>query len=103
MQGAIHKTFSRYTMREIFSTKRQEIQESIETQLTPSFAGDGIALRAVIRACKPRARTLPDCRLDRLSMSNPPVLVPAPRRPAEAEAPGTQQRDRQRAEEKQAL
>lgn len=47
VQGVIYKVFSRYTMREIFSTKRAEIQQAIETELTPLLAADGVALRAV--------------------------------------------------------
>jgi regulator of protease activity HflC (stomatin/prohibitin superfamily) len=48
VQGAIYKTFSRYTVREIFSTKRAEIQEAIETELRTRFAADGLALRGVL-------------------------------------------------------
>jgi regulator of protease activity HflC (stomatin/prohibitin superfamily) len=42
-----YRTFARYTVREIFSTKREEIQHSIEDELRPRLAGDGITLRAV--------------------------------------------------------
>lgn len=48
VQGVIYKTFSRYTVREIFSTKRAEIQEAIETELRARFAADGLALRGVL-------------------------------------------------------
>jgi regulator of protease activity HflC (stomatin/prohibitin superfamily) len=48
VQGAIYKIFARYTVREIFSTKRAEIQQSIESELKPRLAGDGIALRGVL-------------------------------------------------------
>jgi regulator of protease activity HflC (stomatin/prohibitin superfamily) len=47
VQGIIYKVFARYTVREIFSTKRSEIQQAIETELTAKLATDGIALRSV--------------------------------------------------------
>jgi regulator of protease activity HflC (stomatin/prohibitin superfamily) len=47
VQGAIYKIFARYTVREIFSTKRAEIQQAIETELASRLARDGIVLRAV--------------------------------------------------------
>ena len=47
VQGVIYKVFARYTVREIFSTKRAEIQQAIENELTPKLAADGIVLRAV--------------------------------------------------------
>jgi regulator of protease activity HflC (stomatin/prohibitin superfamily) len=47
VQGVIYKTYARYTVREIFSTKRVEIQEAIETELKAKLARDGIVLRAV--------------------------------------------------------
>ncbi len=47
VQGVIYKTFARYTVREIFSTKRVEIQQSIETELKARLAHDGLVLRAV--------------------------------------------------------
>jgi len=47
VQGVIYKVFTRYTVREIFSTKRQELQDVIEGELKPLFAGDGLVLRAV--------------------------------------------------------
>jgi regulator of protease activity HflC (stomatin/prohibitin superfamily) len=48
VQGVIYKVFARYTVREIFSTKRAEIQKTIETELGPKLAADGVSLRAVI-------------------------------------------------------
>jgi regulator of protease activity HflC (stomatin/prohibitin superfamily) len=48
VQGVIYKVFTRYTVREIFSTKRQELQEVIEGELKPLLANDGIVLRAVM-------------------------------------------------------
>jgi len=47
VQGVIYKVFARYTVREIFSTRRAEIQQAIETELKPRLAADGIVLRAV--------------------------------------------------------
>jgi regulator of protease activity HflC (stomatin/prohibitin superfamily) len=48
VQGVIYKIFARYTVREIFSTKRAEIQQSIENELKARLAADGIALRGVL-------------------------------------------------------
>lgn len=47
VQGVIYKVFTRYTVREIFSTKRQELQDVIEAELKPLFASDALVLRAV--------------------------------------------------------
>src|SRR6476659_9272436 len=38
VQGVIYKVFARYTVREIFSTKRVEIQQAIEKELTDKMA-----------------------------------------------------------------
>ena len=46
-QGVIYKVFARYTVREIFSTKRSEIQAGVETELKPRLAADGVVLRNV--------------------------------------------------------
>jgi regulator of protease activity HflC (stomatin/prohibitin superfamily) len=48
VQGVIYKVFTRYTVREIFSTKRQELQDVIEAELKPLLAADGLILRAVM-------------------------------------------------------
>ncbi len=48
VQGVAYKIFARYTVREIFSTKRAEIQQAIETELRPRLAADGVALRGVL-------------------------------------------------------
>jgi regulator of protease activity HflC (stomatin/prohibitin superfamily) len=48
VQGVIYKVFTRYTVREIFSTKRQELQDVIEAELKPRLAADGIVLRSVL-------------------------------------------------------
>lgn len=47
VQGVIYKVFTRYTVREIFSSKRAEIQQAIETELRGKLAADGIVLRSV--------------------------------------------------------
>ena len=48
VQGAIYRIFARFTVREIFSTRRAEIQQAIEDELKPKLAADGIVLRAVL-------------------------------------------------------
>ncbi len=47
VDGVIYKVFTRYTVREIFSSKRAEIVQAIETELKPALAVDGITLRGV--------------------------------------------------------
>lgn len=47
-QSVIYKVFTRYTVREIFSTKRQELQEGIVTELKPLLAAEGLVLRNVM-------------------------------------------------------
>lgn len=47
VQGVIFKVLARYTVREIFSSKRAEIQQTIEAELKPRLAADGIVLRTV--------------------------------------------------------
>jgi regulator of protease activity HflC (stomatin/prohibitin superfamily) len=47
VDGVLHRAFARATVREIFSTKRAEIQKQIEDELRPQLAPDGILLRAV--------------------------------------------------------
>jgi regulator of protease activity HflC (stomatin/prohibitin superfamily) len=47
VQGVIYKVFARYTVREIFSTKRAEIQQVLEAELQPKLAADGMLLRSV--------------------------------------------------------
>lgn len=48
VQGVIYKAFTRYTVKEIFSTKRGEIQQLIEAELKQKLAADGVILRAVM-------------------------------------------------------
>ena len=47
VQGVIYRVFTRYTVREIFSSKRAEIQQAIEGELRPKLAASGIVLREV--------------------------------------------------------
>jgi len=47
VQGVIYKIFTRYTVKEIFSSKRGEIQQAIADELKPHLAADGILLREV--------------------------------------------------------
>jgi regulator of protease activity HflC (stomatin/prohibitin superfamily) len=48
VQGVIYKVFARYTVREIFSTKRAEIQQAIEAELKPRLAADGVVLKSTL-------------------------------------------------------
>jgi len=48
VQGTIYKVFTRYTVREIFSTKRQELQDVLEAELKPKLAAEGLVLRGVL-------------------------------------------------------
>jgi regulator of protease activity HflC (stomatin/prohibitin superfamily) len=47
VQGVIYRIFTRYTVREIFSSRRAEIQQAIEAELKPKLAADGIVLKGV--------------------------------------------------------
>ncbi len=47
VQGVVYRVFSRYTVREIFSSKRAEIQQTIEAELKSKFAADGLLLKGV--------------------------------------------------------
>ena len=47
VQGAAYRLLAHYTVREIFSSKRAEIQQALETELKPRLAADGIVLRSV--------------------------------------------------------
>jgi regulator of protease activity HflC (stomatin/prohibitin superfamily) len=47
VQGAIYQVLTRYTVREIFSSKRAEIQQAIETRLRAPLLADGIVLKGV--------------------------------------------------------
>jgi regulator of protease activity HflC (stomatin/prohibitin superfamily) len=48
VQGVLYKTLARYTVREIFSTKRQAIKEGIEAELKPLLEKDGVKLQGVL-------------------------------------------------------
>lgn len=47
LQGSAYPLFARYTVREIFSSKRGEIQQALEAELRRRLAADGIVLRSV--------------------------------------------------------
>ncbi len=47
VDGVLHRTFAKSTVREIFSTKRADIQKQIEDELRPALLPDGIIVRAV--------------------------------------------------------
>jgi len=47
VQGVIYKILARHTVREIFSSRRSEIQQAIEAELRTRLAADGIVLRGV--------------------------------------------------------
>lgn len=47
VQAITYRSFARYTVREIFSTKRVEIQQGIETELRQKLAADGLLLKSV--------------------------------------------------------
>ena len=47
VQGVMFPLFARYSVREIFSSKRAEIQQQLTTELKPRFAAMGLKLRGV--------------------------------------------------------
>lgn len=47
-QAVLYRTLARYSVREIFSAKRPDIQQQIESELKPLLAADGIRLQAVM-------------------------------------------------------
>lgn len=47
VQAITYRSFARYTVREIFSTKRVEIQQGIESELRQKLAADGLLLKGV--------------------------------------------------------
>jgi regulator of protease activity HflC (stomatin/prohibitin superfamily) len=47
VQGIVYPTFARYTVREIFSQRRTEIQRELIAALKPKFAAMGLVLREV--------------------------------------------------------
>jgi regulator of protease activity HflC (stomatin/prohibitin superfamily) len=47
VQGVIYPLFARYSVREIFSRRRAEIQQELMTELEPKFTAMGLVLRGV--------------------------------------------------------
>lgn len=47
LQSVIYRVFTSYTVKEIYSTRRAEIQQQIVAELKPRLAADGILLRDV--------------------------------------------------------
>jgi regulator of protease activity HflC (stomatin/prohibitin superfamily) len=47
VQGIVYPTFAKYSVREIFSQRRTQIQEELAAQLKPKFAAMGLVLREV--------------------------------------------------------
>ena len=47
VQGVIYRIFAAYTVKDIFSGRRAEIQRVIESELAPRLAKDGIILKGV--------------------------------------------------------
>jgi regulator of protease activity HflC (stomatin/prohibitin superfamily) len=47
VQGIVYPTFARYSVREIFSQRRTEIQRELIAELRPKFMAMGLVLRAV--------------------------------------------------------
>lgn len=45
--GIVYSIFSRYTVREIFSSKRDEITQQLESSLKPLLAHDGLTLKSI--------------------------------------------------------
>ena len=47
VQGIVYPTFARYSVREIFSQRRTEIQQELTAELKPKFTAMGLVLREV--------------------------------------------------------
>jgi regulator of protease activity HflC (stomatin/prohibitin superfamily) len=47
VQGVMYPLFARYSIHEIFSSKRTQIQQQLTTELKPRFAAMGLKLRGV--------------------------------------------------------
>ena len=47
VQGIVYPTFARYSVREIFSQRRTEIQQELTAELRPKFTAMGLVLREV--------------------------------------------------------
>ncbi|HLL52982.1 MAG TPA: SPFH domain-containing protein, partial [Myxococcaceae bacterium] len=48
IDGVLRRHFAQHTVREIFSTKRAEIQKAIAEEITPTLAQDGVLVKAVM-------------------------------------------------------
>jgi regulator of protease activity HflC (stomatin/prohibitin superfamily) len=48
VQAVAHQVFARHTVREIFSSKRAEIQQEMEAELKARLAADGVLLRGLM-------------------------------------------------------
>ncbi len=48
IEGVVRRTFAQHTVREIFSTKRGEIQKVLLDELAPLLAQDGVLVRSVL-------------------------------------------------------
>lgn len=48
VQGVIYKVIARYSVREIFTGKRVEVQQALHDELQPLLAADGLLLRSVL-------------------------------------------------------
>ncbi len=47
VDGVLHRSISRHTVREVFTAKRREIQDEVEKELRELLAKDGVVVRAV--------------------------------------------------------
>jgi regulator of protease activity HflC (stomatin/prohibitin superfamily) len=47
VDGVLYRTLSRFTVKEIFSEKRAELQRAVETELREALAKDGVTVRSV--------------------------------------------------------
>jgi len=47
VRGVIYQSFTHYSVRDIYSAKRNEIQKEIEDNLKPKLAADGVILKSV--------------------------------------------------------
>lgn len=50
VDGVLYRALSRYTVREVFTARRAELQKRLEDELRAALAGDGILVRAVFIA-----------------------------------------------------
>src|SRR4029079_18048941 len=48
VDGVLHRSLSKHTVREVFTEKRVEIQDDVEQELRGLLARDGVVVRAVI-------------------------------------------------------